>query len=206
MTCDIDSSSISLQCHFPRTIARANGANELTSLRKTLRLAYIVLYVFATRVCAVRRSCKCASKCQKFESNRTTRCTVIKACFSRRKQFQQRFGITVAFMATHSGLTRWQNYHSDEDEDTPLPGDQFGKQHPRAIDEVWYRRAVDQHYVSPDSVVYSVPLDEIADNTTLVTASYAIVIGESTFKMQNYLSKAREKKNFIQFQHVRIDK
>ncbi|XP_067204326.1 voltage-dependent calcium channel subunit alpha-2/delta-3 isoform X2 [Linepithema humile] len=94
-----------------------------------------------------------------------------------RKQFQQRFGITLAFMATHSGLTRWQNYPMDED--VPLPGDQFNKQHSRAIDEVWYRRAVEQHYVLPESFVFSVPIDEEgADNTTLVIASHAIFIGE----------------------------
>lgn len=30
-----------------------------------------------------------------------------------RNEFKQRFGITVAFLATHSGLTRWQEFHSN---------------------------------------------------------------------------------------------
>ncbi|XP_020293161.1 voltage-dependent calcium channel subunit alpha-2/delta-3 isoform X2 [Pseudomyrmex gracilis] len=92
------------------------------------------------------------------------------------KEFQQRFGVTLAFIATHSGLTRWQDFPIDDD--VPLPDDHFSKLYPRAIDEVWYKRAVEQYYVNPDSFVYSVPLDdEGADNTTLVTASRAIFIG-----------------------------
>ncbi|XP_043254701.1 voltage-dependent calcium channel subunit alpha-2/delta-3 [Colletes gigas] len=89
------------------------------------------------------------------------------------KEFQQRFGVTLAFMATHSGLTRWQDFLLDEE--SAVPEDHFSKMYPRAIDEVWYKRAVEQHYIDPDSFVFSVPLDEEgADNTTLVTASRAI--------------------------------
>ncbi|XP_025988589.1 voltage-dependent calcium channel subunit alpha-2/delta-3 isoform X3 [Solenopsis invicta] len=92
------------------------------------------------------------------------------------KQFKQRFGVVLAFMATHSGLTRWQDFSSEED--MSLPEDHFSNLYPRAIDEVWYKRAVEQYYVSPDSFVFSVPIDdEGADNTTLVTASRAVFIG-----------------------------
>jgi voltage-dependent calcium channel alpha-2/delta-3 len=35
----------------------------------------------------------------------------------------------------------------------------FGDIHNRAIDEVWYKRAVEQHYVDEESFVYSVPFD-----------------------------------------------
>lgn len=80
-------------------------------------------------------------------------------------------------MATHSGLTRWQDFLLDENNTNP--DDHFNKMYPRAIDEVWYKRAVEQHYVQPESFVFSVPLDEEgADNTTLVTASRAIFIGK----------------------------
>lgn len=80
-------------------------------------------------------------------------------------------------MATHSGLTRWQDFPLDED--VPLPEDHFSQRYPRAIDEIWYKRAVEQHYVQPESFVFSVPIDsEGADNTTLVTASGAIFIGK----------------------------
>ncbi|XP_076235530.1 voltage-dependent calcium channel subunit straightjacket isoform X5 [Calliopsis andreniformis] len=91
------------------------------------------------------------------------------------KEFQQRFGVTLAFMATHSGLTRWQDFLL-EDNGT-IPEDHFSRMHPKAIDEVWYKRAVEQHYVQSESFVFSVPIDEEgADNTTLVTASRAIFI------------------------------
>ncbi|XP_014615597.1 PREDICTED: voltage-dependent calcium channel subunit alpha-2/delta-3, partial [Polistes canadensis] len=98
-----------------------------------------------------------------------------------RKEFQQRFGVTLAFMATHSGLTRWQDFLLDEED--PIPDDHFSKMYSRAIDEVWYKRAVEQHYVQPESFVFSVPIDEEgADNTTLVTASRAIFIGNGKVK------------------------
>lgn len=81
-------------------------------------------------------------------------------------------------MATHSGLTRWQDFTLDENQETTPSEDHFSQLYPRAIDEIWYKRAVEQYYVLPDSFVFSVPLDEEgADNTTLVTASRAIFIG-----------------------------
>lgn len=70
------------------------------------------------------------------------------------------------------------------DEDVSLPNDHFSKLYTRAIDEVWYKRAVEQYYVNPDSFVFSIPIDEEgADNTTLVTASRAIFIGKLTIKL-----------------------
>ncbi|CAK9822577.1 Voltage-dependent calcium channel subunit alpha-2/delta-3 [Anthophora retusa] len=113
-----------------------------------------------------------------------------------RKEFQQRFGVTLAFMATHSGLTRWQDFLVD-DEGT-ASDDHFSKMYSRAIDEVWYKRAVEQHYVQPESFVFSVPIDEEgADNTTLVTASRAIFI-----ESQN--GKAPAAVVGFQFQHIAL--
>lgn len=81
-------------------------------------------------------------------------------------------------MATHSGLTRWQDFPLDDLQESIPAEDHFSRLYPRAIDEIWYKRAVEQYYVQPDSFVFSVPLDdEGADNTTLVTASRAIFIG-----------------------------
>ncbi|XP_017890137.1 voltage-dependent calcium channel subunit alpha-2/delta-3 isoform X2 [Ceratina calcarata] len=91
------------------------------------------------------------------------------------KDFQQRFGVRLAFMATRSGLTRWQDFLLDKE--STSPEDHFSKRYAGAIDEVWYKRAVEQYYVQPESFVFSVPIDdEGADNTTLVTASRAIFI------------------------------
>ncbi|XP_033611024.1 voltage-dependent calcium channel subunit alpha-2/delta-3 isoform X2 [Cryptotermes secundus] len=89
-----------------------------------------------------------------------------------KKEFQQRLGVTIAFVATHSGLTRWQELPGEENREQL----RFGDIHNRAIDEIWYKRAVEQHYVEEDSFVYSVPFDdgEGYRNDTLVTASHAI--------------------------------
>ncbi|XP_055687320.1 voltage-dependent calcium channel subunit alpha-2/delta-3 isoform X1 [Lutzomyia longipalpis] len=92
-------------------------------------------------------------------------------------EFKQRFGITVAFMATHSGLTRWQEFYSNSVEE--IRSDQsFSENNKRAVDEIWYKRAVEQHFIEPTSFTYSVPFDaaDIIHNTndTLVTASHAI--------------------------------
>jgi hypothetical protein len=38
---------------------------------------------------------------------------VIGSCVCR-KEFQQRLGVTIAFVATHSGLTRWQELPGEE--------------------------------------------------------------------------------------------
>ncbi|XP_053612990.1 voltage-dependent calcium channel subunit alpha-2/delta-3 isoform X3 [Plodia interpunctella] len=91
-------------------------------------------------------------------------------------EFIQRFGYIVAFLSTHSGLTRWQTHppkeHGDNDKQ------EFGKQFPRAIDEVWYRRAVDQHYIDPLSYVYSVELNTakypLNVSSAMVTAAHAV--------------------------------
>lgn len=77
-----------------------------------------------------------------------------------RHEFLKRFGITVAFLATHSGLTRWQDFPQNTERDgegRSVP--HFHQLYNRAIDEVWYKRAVEQHYVDPRSFVYSVPFD-----------------------------------------------
>uniref|UniRef100_A0A336LHN4 CSON011477 protein n=1 Tax=Culicoides sonorensis TaxID=179676 RepID=A0A336LHN4_CULSO len=94
-------------------------------------------------------------------------------------EFKQRFGITVAFIATHSGLTRWQEFSSNHMNDV-LTGSDFSEQNVKSIDEIWYKRAVEQHYVENESFVYSVPFSNVyGDETeTLVTASHAIFVQE----------------------------
>lgn len=51
----------------------------------------------------------------------------------------------------------------------------FSETNNRAIDEIWYKRAVDQYAVRPESFVYSVPFDAGENSEdTVVTASHAI--------------------------------
>lgn len=50
----------------------------------------------------------------------------------------------------------------------------FSKNNTRAIDELWYKRAVEHHFIEPSSFVYSVPFDAAEKNDTLVTASHAV--------------------------------
>ncbi|EAT48840.1 AAEL000121-PA, partial [Aedes aegypti] len=85
-------------------------------------------------------------------------------------EFKQRFGVTVSFLATHSGLTRWQDHMNFGDESKQSEPD-FSETHNRAIDEIWYKRADDD---DKNSYVYSVPFDAGNRNDTLVTASNAI--------------------------------
>ncbi|KRF99110.1 uncharacterized protein Dwil_GK17856, isoform B [Drosophila willistoni] len=93
-------------------------------------------------------------------------------------EFKQRFGVTVAFLATHSGLTRWHEFHSNMPEE-PGVGETFSQHNKRAIDEIWYKRAVDQHFIREESFVYSVPFDAGESNSEiLVTASHAIFHNE----------------------------
>ncbi|XP_043644315.1 voltage-dependent calcium channel subunit alpha-2/delta-3 isoform X4 [Drosophila teissieri] len=95
-----------------------------------------------------------------------------------RNEFKQRFGVTVAFLATHSGLTRWHEFHSNAAEESGV-GETFSQNNTRAIDEIWYKRAVDQHFVREESFVYSVPFDAGESNSEiLVTASHAVFHNE----------------------------
>ncbi|XP_019871857.2 voltage-dependent calcium channel subunit alpha-2/delta-3 isoform X2 [Aethina tumida] len=87
-------------------------------------------------------------------------------------EFIKRFGITVAFLATHSGLTRWQYFPQNIDPSVHEPN--FHNVHNRAIDETWYKRAVEQHYLNPQNFVFSVPFHVGDENHTLVTVSHAI--------------------------------
>jgi len=95
------------------------------------------------------------------------------------------FGIDISFVATRSGLTRWEE-HKEKPEfgDVMEYDDMYDNDNPRephfsevnnkAIDEVWYKRAVDYHYNNPTSFVFSVPFDIGDKRPTTVTATHAI--------------------------------
>ncbi|XP_011505045.1 PREDICTED: voltage-dependent calcium channel subunit alpha-2/delta-4 [Ceratosolen solmsi marchali] len=85
----------------------------------------------------------------------------------------ERFGVIRSFVATRSGLLRWHNYQqNDENQDEP----EFADTYRRAMDSTWYKRAVDQHAIEPDSFVFSVPFDAIENPRPIVTATHAIFV------------------------------
>merc|ERR1711892_229676 len=102
-----------------------------------------------------------------------------------RKDLFKQFGIELSFVATRSGLTRWEE-HKEKDEFATADYDDGGydPDNPRephfsevnneATDEVWYKRAVEYHYNNPNSFVFSVPFDIGDKRPTTVTATHAI--------------------------------
>ncbi|CAH1102236.1 unnamed protein product [Psylliodes chrysocephalus] len=106
-----------------------------------------------------------------FELCRCCKCSCNNS-FSCRAELVKKIGIVVAFMATHSGLTRWQNF--PQNIETPETEPNFNVLHNKAIDEVWYRRAVDHHYVDPGDFIYAVPHYIGNSSHSLVTVSRAV--------------------------------
>lgn len=72
-----------------------------------------------------------------------------------------------------SGLTRWQFVFGEVEVENDR---EFGDYHTKAIDETWYRAAVLQHKIDPQSFFYSVQHseDEKEDGGLKVTASMAL--------------------------------
>ncbi|XP_034669004.1 voltage-dependent calcium channel subunit alpha-2/delta-3 [Drosophila subobscura] len=90
------------------------------------------------------------------------------------RQLITRFGATLRFVATMSGLTRWQFIFGEVEVDTDR---EFGDYHTTAIDETWYKSAILQHHEDrTESFVYSVKHynDPMEDSDLKVTASHAI--------------------------------
>lgn len=85
----------------------------------------------------------------------------------------EQYNATLRFVATMSGLTRWQFIFGEVEVDTDR---EFGDYHTTAIDETWYKSAILQHEIDPHSFVYSVPHsdDDPEDGGLKVTASHAI--------------------------------
>ncbi|XP_018325617.1 voltage-dependent calcium channel subunit alpha-2/delta-3 isoform X2 [Agrilus planipennis] len=79
------------------------------------------------------------------------------------------FGLQLSFIATRSGLLRWKDYTNNS-------ATHFSEQNVHATDEIWYKRAVDQHAIEADSFVFSVPHNVGANSQTLVTATHAIFV------------------------------
>ncbi|XP_023032149.1 voltage-dependent calcium channel subunit alpha-2/delta-3 [Drosophila willistoni] len=90
------------------------------------------------------------------------------------------FGAHLRFVATMSGLTRWQFIYGEVEVDTDR---EFGDYHTTAIDETWYKSAILQHHADrTESFVYSVKHynDPLEESDLKVTASHAIFHREDT--------------------------
>ncbi|XP_034938366.1 voltage-dependent calcium channel subunit alpha-2/delta-3 isoform X2 [Chelonus insularis] len=81
------------------------------------------------------------------------------------------YKVFLRFVATQSGFTRWQYIESDFLEEV-RESMEFGDLHRRAVNEPWYKGAIFQHQINPDSVSLTVPWNAGPDAT--VTASMAI--------------------------------
>nr|CAD7570715.1 unnamed protein product [Timema californicum] len=92
------------------------------------------------------------------------------------RQGYQMFGVTLSFIATRSGLFRWQDHTPTNVQDSGYNLPHFSESNRRAIDEVWYKRAVDHYSIEPDSFVFSVPFDAGAHGKPLVTATHAVFV------------------------------
>lgn len=66
------------------------------------------------------------------------------------------YEVFVRFVATQSGLTRWQDIqHPSNNEEKNIDGEprkEFGDLFPRAINEPWYKGAIFQNDVDKDSL------------------------------------------------------
>lgn len=72
----------------------------------------------------------------------------------RARQLAEDYGIFLRFVATQSGLTRWHHLDTNnlpEDDD----GIVFGDLHRRAVNEPWYKGAIFQNILDPNSISLS---------------------------------------------------
>ncbi|XP_050313474.1 voltage-dependent calcium channel subunit alpha-2/delta-4 [Anthonomus grandis grandis] len=85
------------------------------------------------------------------------------------------YGSIMSFVATRSGLLRWTLFANATEDPS------FSQRNARAIDESWYKRAVDQHSVEPESFVFSVPFaeghpGEAENHSITLTATHAVFV------------------------------
>jgi len=85
----------------------------------------------------------------------------------RDEEFEQS-GIEFSFVATRSGLTRWEGYKDQGNAEKPPVG-------AKATEELWYQRAVEFNHQKPHSFLFSVnhPSDKPGQPNT-ITASHAV--------------------------------
>ncbi|KAI1306008.1 Voltage-dependent calcium channel subunit alpha-2/delta-3 [Halotydeus destructor] len=96
------------------------------------------------------------------------------------RQITSTFGITLTFVSTRSGLTRFEDHRTEEEKSNSSSNGSerpFSEVHVKATDELFYRRAVDYHRINSTAWVFSVPFDAASRENVYVTASQAVFIG-----------------------------
>lgn len=87
---------------------------------------------------------------------------------SKERRLANGYKVFTRFVATQSGLTRWQNLEPFARKDDAT----FGNVYRRAVNEPWYKGALFQNIIDPDSISLMVSQDEGSDAT--VTSSLGI--------------------------------
>ncbi|KAK7793435.1 hypothetical protein R5R35_010056 [Gryllus longicercus] len=82
------------------------------------------------------------------------------------------YNASIRFIASQSGLIKWQYISDFDDENETL---NFGDLNSNGIHESWYKSAILQHQVDPESLFLSVPFEAGSkDGPIFMTASHAI--------------------------------
>ncbi|XP_029165893.1 voltage-dependent calcium channel subunit alpha-2/delta-3 isoform X2 [Nylanderia fulva] len=85
------------------------------------------------------------------------------------RNLAQLYGIFIRFIATQSGLTRWHHFNASHLTETEK--NVFGNIHGRAVNEPWYKGAIFQNEIDPNSISLSVSWESDADAVVTVSMS-----------------------------------
>ncbi|RWS16566.1 voltage-dependent calcium channel subunit alpha-2/delta-3-like protein [Dinothrombium tinctorium] len=92
------------------------------------------------------------------------------------------YGITLSFVATRSGLTRFEDHRAEEERNVSGIETEFGDLYNRATDELFYRRAVDYYRFNSSAFVFSVPFNAGQKPDSYVLGSHALFFGAGNKK------------------------
>lgn len=106
-----------------------------------------------------------------------------------KKSFVDKFYIKNSFISTHSGLLRYKIFDKAINSDN-----KFGDKMKKAIDEVWYKHAVEFNKDEPKSFVYSVPFKAYQESAPLITATHTIFIQKVPIAVVGF-----------QFEHTKLE-
>jgi len=89
------------------------------------------------------------------------------------------YGVYCTFLATRSGLTRFEDHRTPEEKANATDRPFWETGGTRATDEMFYKRAVEFHRINSSAFVFSVPFDAGTKppSSVLVTGSHAVFVG-----------------------------